>query len=153
MEPLGVLWQGIGVGIAVAAPVGPIGIVCIRRTLAHGRRAGLAAGLGATTADSAYGLTVAWGFAATGALVAHSGAMARLGGALIAALGASSGSVGGGYLLVLGVFLGSAPWWLCLVHVTAAVRTRMTTARVRWLDLLSGGVLLVVGTSLLIRAS
>ena len=47
--------EGVVIGFAVAAPVGPIGVLCIRRTLTDGRAAGLVSGLGAATADAAYG--------------------------------------------------------------------------------------------------
>jgi threonine/homoserine/homoserine lactone efflux protein len=52
---------GTILGFSIAAPVGPIGILCIRRTLAEGRRFGLAAGLGAATADAVYGSIAAFG--------------------------------------------------------------------------------------------
>ena len=42
-------------GLSIAAPVGPIGVLCIRRTLAKGRAYGLVSGLGAATADAVYG--------------------------------------------------------------------------------------------------
>ncbi|MGO4762567.1 LysE family translocator [Cupriavidus sp. 2KB_3] len=50
-----------GVGLAVAAPVGPMGMLCIRRTLAEGPRAGLAIGLGIACGDAVYGLVAALG--------------------------------------------------------------------------------------------
>ena len=53
--------QGAVVGFAIAAPVGPIGVLCIRRTLANGRVAGLVSGLGAATADATYGGIAAFG--------------------------------------------------------------------------------------------
>ncbi len=55
------LWRGIGMGFMIAVPVGPIGLLCIRRTLAHGWRAGFASGLGAATADTLYGFLAAAG--------------------------------------------------------------------------------------------
>ncbi len=61
MGPL-IFLKGIGAGLAIAAPVGPIGLLCIRRTIAEGRSAGLATGLGAATADLVYGLVAALGF-------------------------------------------------------------------------------------------
>lgn len=85
-----VLFKGILMGFAVAAPVGPIGVLCIRRTLSDGRAAGLATGLGAATADGFYGLLVAVGFAATGLLVSYATPMAIGGGALLMWLGAMS---------------------------------------------------------------
>ena len=50
-----------GVGLAVAAPVGPMGMLCIRRTLTDGPRAGLAIGLGIAGGDAIYGLIAALG--------------------------------------------------------------------------------------------
>jgi threonine/homoserine/homoserine lactone efflux protein len=55
------LLQGILLGFSIAAPVGPIGLLCIRRTLAYGRWAGLVSGLGAATADGCYGAVAAFG--------------------------------------------------------------------------------------------
>jgi len=48
-------------GFAIAAPVGPIGILCIRRTVLYGRWSGLFSGLGAAVADTIYGLVAALG--------------------------------------------------------------------------------------------
>jgi threonine/homoserine/homoserine lactone efflux protein len=56
--------RGIILGLTIAAPVGPIGLLCIRRTLAHGWRAGFASGLGAATADTFYGVLAAFGLTA-----------------------------------------------------------------------------------------
>ncbi len=53
--------KGIVIGLAIAAPVGPIGILCIRRTLAYGRASGFVSGLGAATADFLYGSIAAFG--------------------------------------------------------------------------------------------
>lgn len=50
-----------GVGLAVAAPVGPMGMLCIRRTLTDGPRAGLAIGFGIASGDAFYGLIAALG--------------------------------------------------------------------------------------------
>ncbi len=50
-----------GVGLAVAAPVGPMGMLCIRRTLTDGPRAGLAIGFGIAGGDAIYGLVAALG--------------------------------------------------------------------------------------------
>jgi threonine/homoserine/homoserine lactone efflux protein len=49
------------IGLAIAAPVGPIGVLCIRRTLAFGRLSGFVSGLGAATADALYGSVAAFG--------------------------------------------------------------------------------------------
>ncbi len=53
--------RGLLTGLTIAAPVGPIGVLCIRRTLSEGRIAGLVSGLGAATADAAYGVIAALG--------------------------------------------------------------------------------------------
>jgi len=50
-----------GVGLAIAAPVGPMGMLCIRRTLTGGPRAGLAIGFGIATGDALYGMIAALG--------------------------------------------------------------------------------------------
>jgi len=54
-------FKGILVGFSIAAPVGPIGILCIRRTFAKGRAYGFYSGLGAATADAIYGGIAAFG--------------------------------------------------------------------------------------------
>lgn len=53
--------RGLVIGFAIAAPVGPIGMLVIRRTLAEGRLLGLLTGLGAAVADSLYGCVGAFG--------------------------------------------------------------------------------------------
>ena len=51
LEYLAVLVRGILLGIVIAAPVGPIGLLCIRRSLNDGRLMGFVTGLGAATAS------------------------------------------------------------------------------------------------------
>lgn len=82
--------KGLAVGVAVAAPVGPIGLLCVKRTLERGWTTGIASGLGVASADASYGMMVAAGFAATGVLVAQAGPMQLAGGLLIALLGLQS---------------------------------------------------------------
>ncbi len=60
MEPA-LLLKGLALGFAIAAPVGPIGVLCIRRTLADGRIYGLVTGVGAATADMLYGGVAVFG--------------------------------------------------------------------------------------------
>jgi threonine/homoserine/homoserine lactone efflux protein len=55
-----IFFQGLIIGISIAAPVGPIGVLCIRRTLAEGRLSGFVSGLGAATADAVYGCVAAF---------------------------------------------------------------------------------------------
>lgn len=56
-----ILLKGFTIGFAIAAPVGPIGILCIRRSLINGWKMGAATGLGAASADAIYGLIAALG--------------------------------------------------------------------------------------------
>jgi threonine/homoserine/homoserine lactone efflux protein len=56
-----ILLKGLLIGLSIAAPVGPIGVLCIRRTLAQGRIVGFVSGLGAATADGIYGLIAGFG--------------------------------------------------------------------------------------------
>ena len=56
--------KGIVIGFSIAAPVGPIGVLCIRRSIAQGHKVGLATGLGAATADAIYGCVAGFGLTA-----------------------------------------------------------------------------------------
>jgi threonine/homoserine/homoserine lactone efflux protein len=53
--------KGIVVGIIIAVPVGPVGIMCVRRTIFQGRLAGFVSGLGAATADAIFGIIAGFG--------------------------------------------------------------------------------------------
>ena len=53
--------KGAAIGLAVAIPVGPVGMVCIQRTLNKGRRVGFVSGLGACAADAVYGGVAGFG--------------------------------------------------------------------------------------------
>jgi threonine/homoserine/homoserine lactone efflux protein len=55
------LLKGFVIGFSIAAPVGPIGVLCIRRTLSNGWASGLISGLGAATADAIYGSIAGFG--------------------------------------------------------------------------------------------
>ena len=80
--------QGVVIGFSIAAPVGPIGLLCIRRSLTDGRTAGLVSGLGAATADAAYGLVAAFGLTAIShALLAQRIWLQGLGGLFLLYLG------------------------------------------------------------------
>jgi threonine/homoserine/homoserine lactone efflux protein len=56
-----IFFKGFGIGFTVAAVIGPIGILCIRRTLSDGQAVGLAIGLGAALADATYSLIAGFG--------------------------------------------------------------------------------------------
>jgi threonine/homoserine/homoserine lactone efflux protein len=86
---LKLLLSGFVIGFSIAAPVGPIGILCIRRTLAQGRVSGLISGLGAALADAVYGGIAGFGLTIiTGFLIDHQ-MWLRI--------------IGGGFLLFLGI--------------------------------------------------
>ncbi len=55
------LLKGIAVGIVIAVPVGPVGVLCVRRTIFEGKQAGFVSGLGAATADALFGFIAAFG--------------------------------------------------------------------------------------------
>ena len=76
------------IGIAVAAPVGAMGVLCIQRTLARGWFAGLATGAGIATADAAYAGLAAFGVAAVSEyLVALQAPLSVIGGLVLLWLG------------------------------------------------------------------
>ncbi|MEO0520165.1 MAG: LysE family transporter [Cyanobacteria bacterium P01_A01_bin.116] len=82
------LAKGLLMGVAIAAPVGPIGILCIRRTLAQGRLIGLCSGLGAASADGLYGLVAAFGLSALSNLLVNNAPYLQLiGGCFLCYLG------------------------------------------------------------------
>jgi threonine/homoserine/homoserine lactone efflux protein len=59
-----VFWQSVWIGLSIAAPVGPIGLLVIQRSLRHGMPVGLATGFGAAVADAVYGALGAYGVTA-----------------------------------------------------------------------------------------
>jgi threonine/homoserine/homoserine lactone efflux protein len=190
------LLRGLLIGFSIAAPVGPIGVLCIRRTLADGRATGLAVGLGAATADAVYGAIAGFGLTAVSSLLVRQQGVLRLVGglflrylglrtflaspaqdaaraggagllgaftstfgltlanpatilsfvAVFAGLGiAGAGSWREATVLVAGVFLGSALWWLLLSGAVGALRSRLDLRALRWINRLSGLVLLGFG--------
>jgi threonine/homoserine/homoserine lactone efflux protein len=173
--------------------VGPIGVLCIRRTLADGRVSGFVSGMGAATADALYGCIAGFGVATISSFLVGQQFWFRLIGALFlgylgvktfcskpaeapskvvgkglagayastliltltnpmtilafAAIfaGLGLGNAGAGYtagaLLVLGVFLGSAAWWLFLSAGVGLFRAWFNEPRLRWVNRLSGGII------------
>src|SRR5438552_7870050 len=55
------LLKGIAVGLVIAVPVGPVGVLCIRRTIFEGRLFGFLSGLGAASADTIFGIIAGFG--------------------------------------------------------------------------------------------
>ncbi|MEO1207943.1 MAG: LysE family transporter [Cyanobacteria bacterium J06638_20] len=207
--------QGLLIGLAIAIPVGPIGVLCIRRTLAMGQWVGLFSGLGAATADGLYGCIAGFGLTAISDLLIQQAVWLRIvGGLFLCYLGITTifakpaaslkaadeatetpdtdvastreASVGRSLLsaygstlaltltnpatifsfiavfaglgiveagrdyatsgvLVGGVFLGSALWWFFLSGTVNLFRTFLTPTRMRWLNRISGLVILTFG--------
>jgi threonine/homoserine/homoserine lactone efflux protein len=187
MEPT-LFLRGLVLGFAIAAAVGPISLLVIRRTLAEGRVVGLVSGIGVATADATYGAIAAFGLTAvTELLVDWRRALGIVGGlfllwlawrtirsvpgdaaadtgrrglpgaylstlgltltnpmtilsfaALFVGLGVTGGDAIGATLLTLGVFAGSAAWWVVLVGGLGVVRSRLTPAGMRRINIASG---------------
>lgn len=183
------LWRGLVLGFTIAAPVGPIGLLCIQRTVALGWRHGFVAGLGAATADAFYSAVAALGLSVvSNFLISQSfwlrlsggifllflglrvfllsppqrtaiSAMRRLGGvylstllltltnpmtilsfaAFFAGFGFGAGtSTASAVLLVVGVFLGSACWWLLLSSAAGLLWRRLGPPFLAWINRISG---------------
>ncbi len=91
MDELLFFLKGVALGLAIAAPLGPVGALCISRTLQRGFWAGLAGGLGTALADGAYAALAAAGFAAFAHILDNVSVPLRLvGGAFMLWLGISS---------------------------------------------------------------
>ncbi|MCE5260286.1 MAG: LysE family translocator [Chloroflexi bacterium] len=192
------LWRGFILGLAIAAPVGPVGALCIRRTLAEGRLTGFISGLGAATADLLYGCLAAFGLTAVSAfLTAQQMPLRIVGGAFLLylgvrtiftpppadaaikergkgllgayfstllltltnpitilayvgifsglGLGQGTGGYAGAGLLVLGVFLGSAGWWLFLTTALGLVRQKIGAGLMVWINRIAGVAICAFG--------
>lgn len=88
---LAFLLRGIVIGFSIAAPVGPIGVLCIRRTIADGRVTGLVSGLGAATADAVYGTIAGFGLTVVSAALIGAQPWLRIvGGVFLCYLGVST---------------------------------------------------------------
>ncbi|MEK3771943.1 LysE family translocator [Paenibacillus sp. FSL R5-0887] len=83
--------KGMLLGLSIAAPLGPISILCIKKTLSSGFKTGLCCGLGAATADAVYGSIAGFGLSAlTAFLVDYKTVLQALGGLFICYLGMKS---------------------------------------------------------------
>jgi threonine/homoserine/homoserine lactone efflux protein len=211
------LVRGLLIGFSIAMPVGPIGLLCLQRTLLRGRLVGLVTGLGAATADALYGTIAGLGLTFISSfLVSQQGWLRFFGGLFLCYLGIRTlvhlgmqnwdpgapgdpalqnpkskiqnrdligaygstvvltlanpltilsfvavfaglgvGGAAGNYatavLLVAGVFLGSACWWLILSSGAALLRTRLAPRHLGWASRASG--VLILGFGLLALAS
>jgi len=87
------LLKGLILGFSIAAPVGPIGVLCIRRTLSRGMLNGFLSGIGAATADGIYGCIAAFGVTAVSSLLLEHQFYLRLaGGVFLLYLGLTRGA-------------------------------------------------------------
>jgi threonine/homoserine/homoserine lactone efflux protein len=191
---LDALVTGALVGFSIAVPVGPVGLLCIRRSLSDGRLAGFVTGMGAAAADTLYGLAAAFSLTAlTTFLVDHRTSFQLFGGLFMLGLGVATlrsrpvastadrpahhagiafvsafaitatnpmtvfafiGIFAGlnhpaadtltSMRLVLGVFLGSAAWWLILSNGAAHFSRKLRSGGFRALNLIAGtGIVLI----------
>ncbi|WP_169330638.1 LysE family transporter [Haloferax sp. Atlit-4N] len=88
---MGIFVRGLVLGVSIAAPVGPIGVLCIQRTLSKGRLSGFVSGLGAASADAVYGAIAGFGLAAlSSVLLGHRNGIALAGGVILLYIGLQS---------------------------------------------------------------
>jgi threonine/homoserine/homoserine lactone efflux protein len=85
------LLRGFVIGLSIAAPIGPINVLCISRTLAEGRLIGIVSGLGGATADAVYGCVAGFGLTFVSSILINQQAWLRLiGGLFLCYLGAKT---------------------------------------------------------------
>jgi len=88
MDILVLILSGILIGVAVAAPIGPVNLICIRRTLKYGMLNGFASGAGAAVGDGVFAIVAAFGVTAVISFVAaYSGWLQLVGGVFLLGLG------------------------------------------------------------------
>jgi threonine/homoserine/homoserine lactone efflux protein len=81
-------WRGLLIGLAIAAPLGPVGVLVLRRSLAFGRTAGLVSGLGAATVDGLFAAIAGFGLTLVSSFLVHQATWMRfLGGLFMIGLG------------------------------------------------------------------
>ncbi len=186
--------KGLVLGFSVAAPVGPIGILCMDRSLRHGKLSGFSTGMGAAAADTVYGAIAAIGIASVmGFLAGYERELRFVGGLLLlivawrmyitpppvfqqrapgqkrpllrlftesfvltisnpmtilgfmavyAGLGIQAGNMQEICVVLAGVFLGSAAWWLSLSVGTVLLRQKLTP---KFLERFSRGAGIMIG--------
>ncbi len=198
------LLRGAIIGISIAAPVGPIGILCIRRSFIYGRLVGFISGLGAATADAIYGCIAGFGLTFISHILIEQKIWVRLvGGVFLFYLGIRTfftkpadeaavlrfDTLSGSYfstffltltnpmtiifftaiftglgvvakrgdylsasLIVLGVFTGSASWWLILSNIVSLFRKRVTKKGLQWINRIAGALIFGFGAVAFISA-
>lgn len=200
---LHLFWQGMLIGFAIAAPVGPIGLLCIRRSIAQGIGYGFISGLGAATADTLYGAIAVFGLTMVANLLASFQSLLQFcGGVFLCYLGyhtyvasgvrrpatAESGDLIRAYISILfltltnpltilvflsifaglglgpgsgdyftaaifmvGVFGGSALWWLLLSGTVGLFRANLTQRQMIITNKISGIIIGCFGIAVLMN--
>jgi threonine/homoserine/homoserine lactone efflux protein len=188
--PLYLLAQGMIIGLVVAVPFGPLGLLCINRALVMGRWCGLLSGFGVATADALAAGIAALGVSLVSAfLMDHQIGLRFIGGVFLCCLGLKiyntvptqqpppsdfnglfgayastflltfsnpvtilsfiaiyagwgieslSGHYFAAAILTLGVFIGSATWWIALFVGLTAFRDKFSMRILRWIHKISG---------------
>jgi len=193
------LFRGFIIGVSIAAPVGPIGLLCIQRTVLQGRAIGFAIGLGAATADAVYGSVAGFGIdVVSNFLIDQRMWIHLIGGALLLLLGVKglsarpaeqvgqTKSAERGFwwsylstflltimnpmtilsfvaifaalgvanspheymsaaITVIGVFLGSALWWLILSGIADWLKGKLNNATISWIGRFSAVIIIGFG--------
>jgi len=184
--------KGLAFGFLLAATVGPMWVLCFRRTVAQGALAGFVSGMGIAVADGLYGAVAAFGLTAiSGVLLKYGFWIGLVGGlfllylgikillsrpelnasnanpagllqgflstlgltlanpptilafaAIFAGLGLVSSDFAAAALVVLGVFLGSASWWVILAAGANWLRGRIGPPLFRGINVVSGVTIL-----------
>ena len=203
--PLHLLLQGVLIGVVVAVPLGPLGLLCINRALMAGALCGLFSGLGVATADALAAGVAALGISFVSSLLLQQQFYLRLiGGIFLCYLGLTifraqvaeqpppasvSGlmnayfttflltlsnpvtilsfvaiyagwhvqNLAGRYFaaatLTLGVFIGSAVWWVALFIVMTLFHGKFNLGILWWVHRISGAVIAVFGLIVLLSLS
>ncbi|MBH0172369.1 LysE family transporter [Fictibacillus sp. 23RED33] len=190
-------------GISIAAPVGPIGVLCMQRTLTQGRVVGIVSGLGAACADLIYGLIAGLGLTMVSKFIMSQQSWIQLiGGVFLFYLGlkilsAKATPINGtlrksslssaffttflqtltnpmtilsfaaifaglgivnthtssisSITLIVGLFCGSAGWWLFLTFTVSIMSKRMNQKHMVMINVISGIIIGLFGVVSLIR--
>jgi threonine/homoserine/homoserine lactone efflux protein len=195
--------KGLILGFSIAAPVGPIGIICIRRTLEESRISGFVSGLGAASADALYASVAAIGLNVLSTFLTNQQFFFRLmGGIFLFILGIltflrtpvdtsqsqiykknlvsnfittffltlsnpitiisftaifsgmsliiPSARISSPFFLIFGVFFGSTLWWILLSASVGSLRLKINLSNMRWINRISGLILIGFGVMSLI---
>ena len=194
--------RGLIIGFLIAAPVGPIGVLCIKRSFSKGALSGFVTGLGAATADACYGAIAAFGLTFISNFLIEQKFIFQIAGiifllylgyktfrekpaaeakgdlsskglfsdylttvgltltnpttiasfiAVFAGIGIASGSYSSATLVVFGVFLGSAVWWILLSNGVGLLRKKANTELLGWVNKISGLIMARFALMLLVN--